>query len=308
MTTSIGLPAAADGKGAVIPDSAPARRGRLRALGRISRRHPLGAFGAFVLIVISVLAVGAPYIAPFDPIEGDTAALFSPPNSTYWLGTDAFGRDILSRLIYGARVSLMVGLGASLLGVVVGASLGIVAGYRGGWADIITQRVMDAMFAFPMLLLALAMAAVLGPSLQNVIIALAMPIVPRAARIARSSVLVLKATAFIEAARATGCSDTRIMLRHVLPNTFAPLLIIATAYLGLAVVQEAALDYLGAGIQEPEPSWGLMMSGAATSLALVAPWIVIFPGLAIFLMVLASNLLGDAIRDLLDPKLQRDYP
>ena len=198
------------------------------------------------------MAVGAPYIAPFDPVDGDTAALFSPPNSTYWLGTDGFGRDILSRLIYGARVSLLVGLGASLLGVVVGASVGIVAGYRGGWADIIAQRVMDAMLAFPMLLLALAMAAVLGPSLQNVIIALAMPIVPRAARIARSSVLVLKATAFIEAARATGCSDTRIMLRHVLPNTFAPLLIIATAYLGLAIVQEAALDYLGAGIQEPE--------------------------------------------------------
>ncbi len=146
----------------------------------------------------------------------------------------------------------MVGLGASLLGVVVGASLGIIAGYRGGWLDTVTQRVMDAMLAFPMLLLALAMAAVLGPSLHNVIIALAMPIVPRASRIARSSVLVLKATAFIEAARATGCSDTRIMLRHVLPNTFAPLLVIATAYLGLAIVQEAALDYLGAGIQEPD--------------------------------------------------------
>ena len=152
------------------------------------------------------------------------------------------------------------------------------------------------------------MAAVLGPALHNVIIALAMPIVPRAARIARSSVLVLKTTAFIEAARATGCSSARIMLRHILPNTIAPLLIIATAYLGLAIVQEAALDYLGAGIQEPQASWGLMMSGSATTLALVAPWIVIFPGLAIFLMVLASNLLGDAIRDLLDPKLQRDYP
>ena len=308
MTPSIGLPTGADGESAPVLNSTPDRGGRLRALGRISRRHPLGAFGAFVLATIGVLAVGAPYIAPFDPIDGDTAALFSPPNSTYWLGTDAFGRDILSRLIYGARVSLLVGLGASLLGVVVGASLGIVAGYRGGWADTITQRIMDAMLAFPMLLLALAMAALLGPALHNVIVALAMPIVPRAARIARSSVLVLKATAFIEAARATGCSDTRIMLRHILPNTFAPLLIIATAYLGLAVVQEAALDYLGAGIQEPQPSWGLMMSGAATSLALVAPWIVIFPGLAIFLMVLASNLLGDAIRDLLDPKLQRDYP
>ena len=168
-------------------------------------------------------------------------------------------------------------------------------------------RIMDALLAFPMLLLALALATALGPSLSNVIVALAMPIVPRAARIARASTLVLKTTAFIEAARATGCSDLRIILRHILPNAFAPLLVIATAYLGLAIVQEAALDYLGAGIQEPQPSWGLMMSGSATSLALVAPWIVIFPGIAICLAVLASNLLGDAIRDLLDPKLKSNF-
>ena len=283
--------------------SAARQASRLRALGRMAREQPLGAMGVIVLAVMAIVAIGAPYIAPFDPTQGDAAALSSPPNAVNWLGTDAFGRDNLSRLIYGARISLLVGLGASLLGVVVGAALGIVTAYRGGWADVVTQRVMDALLAFPMLLLALAMAAVLGPSLPNVIVALAMPIVPRAARIARSSVLVLKAATFIEAARATGCSDLRIMLRHVLPNTFAPLLVIATAYLGLAIIQEAALDYLGAGIQEPDSSWGLMMSGSATSLALTAPWIVIFPGLAICLTVLASNLLGDAIRDLLDPKL-----
>ena len=284
--------------------SAARQASRLRALGRMAREQPLGAMGVIVLAVMAIVAIGAPYIAPFDPTQGDAAALSSPPNAGNWLGTDAFGRDNLSRLIYGARISLLVGLGASLLGVVVGAALGIVTAYRGGWADVVTQRVMDALLAFPMLLLALAMAAVLGPSLPNVIVALAMPIVPRAARIARSSVLVLKAATFIEAARATGCSDLRIMLRHVLPNTFAPLLVIATAYLGLAIIQEAALDYLGAGIQEPDSSWGLMMSGSATSLALTAPWIVIFPGLAICLTVLASNLLGDAIRDLLDPKLR----
>jgi peptide/nickel transport system permease protein len=284
------------------------RAGRLRRLARAARHQPLGAAGAVVLLAMMILAVFAPWLAPYDPIEGDPNALYVPPNAQYWLGTDAFGRDMLSRLIHGARVSLLVGLGASLLGVGVGAFLGIVAGYRGGWMDAIVQRVMDAMLAFPMLLLALAMAAVLGPSLPNVIIALAVPIVPRAARISRSSVLVLKATPFIEAARATGCSDARILLRHVLPNTFAPLLVIATAYLGLAIVQEAALDYLGAGIQEPHPSWGLMMAGSATSLALTAPWIVIFPGIAICLAVLASNLLGDAIRDLLDPKLRREAP
>ena len=279
-----------------------------RTLRRNMRRQPLGTFGFVVLAIMTVAAIGAPYIAPFDPTVGDSAALFQPPGPVYWLGTDGFGRDILSRLIYGARISLMVGAGASLLGVSVGATLGIVAGYFGGWTDTITQRVMDAMLAFPMLLLALAMATVLGSSLQNVILALAMPIVPRAARIARASTLVLKVTAFVEAARATGCTDLRIILRHIVPNTFAPLLVIATAYLGLAVVQEAALDYLGAGIQEPDASWGLMMSGSATSLALVAPWIVIFPGLAICLAVLASNVLGDAIRDILDPKLQRDFP
>lgn len=272
------------------------------------KQQPLGLAGAFVLLVTAIVAIFAPYIAPFDPTVGDPSALFVRPNATYWLGTDAFGRDILSRLIWGARISLMVGLGTSLLGVGIGALLGVGAGYVGGWVDLVVQRVMDATLAFPMLLLALAMATVLGPSLQNVILALAIPIIPRAARVARASTLVLRSSLFVEAARAIGCSHLRIIFRHILPNAFPPLLIIATAYLGLAVVQEAALDYLGAGIQEPASSWGLMMSGSATTLALTAPWIVFFPGLAICLLVLASNLLGDAIRDVLDPKMQRNIP
>ena len=287
------------------PVATPSRPGRMRHLMRLMRSQPLGALGAVVLLIMVLSAIFAPYIAPHDPTHCDAAALYRPPSATYWLGTDAFGRDILSRLIYGARVSLIIGFGASVLGVVVGAAIGITSGYAGGWFDTVVQRVVDAMLAFPMLLLALAMAAVLGSSIQNVIIALAMPIVPRAARIARASTLVLKTTTFIEASRAIGCSNARIIITHILPNTFAPLLVIATAYLGLAIVQEAALDYLGAGIQEPQPSWGLMMSGSATSLALVAPWIVLFPGIAISLVVLASNLLGDAIRDVLDPRLQR---
>ncbi len=277
---------------------------RLRRLAHAARAQPLGALGAIVLLVMAILALGAPWLAPYDPTVGDSTLLNAPPSAAHWLGTDPFGRDMLSRLIFGARVSLLVGLGASVLGVTVGAGLGLVTSYRGGWIDTLTQRLMDALLAFPMLLLALALAAVLGPSLPNVIVALALPIVPRAARIARSSVLVLKASPLVESALVIGCSDARIILRHILPNTFAPLLVIATAYLGLAIVQEAALDYLGAGIQEPEASWGLMMAGSATSLALTAPWVVIFPGLAICLTVLASNLLGDAIRDLLDPKLR----
>jgi peptide/nickel transport system permease protein len=305
MTGAVTDPRAAE---RAISSRSPSRRPLGERLLRNMRRQPLGTFGASVIAVMAFAAIFADYLSPFDPTVGDSAALFQPPGATYWLGTDGFGRDILSRLIYGARISLAVGLGTSLLGVSIGATLGILAGYLGGWFDAVTQRVMDAMLAFPMLLLALAMATVLGPSLHNVIIALAMPIVPRAARIARASTLVLKSTAFVEAARASGCTDLRIIVRHILPNTFAPLLVIATAYLGLAIVQEAALDYLGAGIQEPDSSWGLMMAGSATSLALVAPWIVIFPGLAICLAVLASNLLGDAIRDVFDPKLQRDYP
>jgi peptide/nickel transport system permease protein len=288
------------------PVITPPKPKRGTRLIRLMLRQPLGTFGAIVLLIMVLAAIFAPYLAPYDPTAGDPAALYKPPNAMYWLGTDAFGRDILSRLIYGARISLIVGFGASLLGVFVGTAIGVISGYFGGWYDSIAQRVMDAMLAFPMLLLALAMAAALGSSVHNVIIALAMPIVPRAARIARASTLVLKTTTFIDASRAIGCSHLRTIVQHILPNTFAPLLVIATAYLGLAIVQEAALDYLGAGIQEPQPSWGLMMSGAATSLALTAPWIVLFPGIAITLVVLAANLLGDAIRDVLDPKLQRN--
>lgn len=288
------------------PAIAPQKAGRNTRLWNLVHNQPLGAISALILLVIVLSAIFAPYIAPYDPTGGNSAALYVPPSGQYWLGTDAFGRDILSRLIYGARVSLIIGFGASILGVVIGTAIGVTCGYIGGWVDSIAQRLMDAMLAFPMLLLALAMAAVLGSSIQNVIIALAMPIVPRAARISRASTLVLKTTTFIEASRAIGCSNLRIIVQHVLPNTFAPLLVISTAYLGLAIVQEAALDYLGAGIQEPQPSWGLMMSGSATTLALTAPWIVLFPGLAISIVVLASNLLGDAIRDVLDPKLQRN--
>ena len=288
------------------PAIAPEKPAHGKRVLHLIRSQPLGAISALVLLIMLLGAIFAPYLAPFDPTTGDPTALYQPPNAKYWLGTDAFGRDILSRLIYGARISLIIGFGASILGVVVGTIIGVTSGYLGGWLDSIAQRFMDAMLAFPMLLLALAMAAVLGSSVQNVIIALAMPIVPRAARIARASTLVLKTTTFIEASRAIGCSNLRIIVVHILPNTFAPLLVIATAYLGLAIVQEAALDYLGAGIQEPQPSWGLMMSGSATSLALTAPWIVLVPGLAITVVVLASNLLGDAIRDVLDPKLQRN--
>lgn len=269
------------------------------------RKEPLGFTSAVMLLLMVVVAAGAPFFAPHDPAAADPNALYQAPNAAYWLGTDAYGRDILSRLIYGARISLLVGLGSSLLGVIIGTLVGLLSGYWGGWLDAAVQRILDALLAFPILLLALALAAVLGPSVRNVVIALSLPIIPRAGRVVRSCVLSLKATQFIEAARALGCSDLRIVLRHILPNTVAPLLIIATAYLGLAITQEAALDYLGAGIREPQASWGLMLSGPAITLVLTAPWVAVFPGIAIFLTVLISNLLGDTLRDLLDPKLRR---
>ena len=283
-----------------------AERGTLEKVRTLMRRHPLGTFGAVVLAIMTFGGVFAPWLAPYDPTVGDATALYHPPSAKYLLGTDAFGRDTLSRLLYGARTSLIIGFGSSMLGVVLGTAVGILGGYFGGWFDAVSQRIMDALLAFPLLLLALAISAVLGPSTINVIIALGIPIIPRTARIARAGTLSLRHTTFIEAARATGCTDSRIIFRHILPNILGSLLVIATAYLGLVIVQEAARDYLGAGIQEPQSSWGLMMSGSATTLALVAPWVVIFPGLAILLTVLASNLLGDAVRDEFDPKMSRN--
>ena len=282
------------------------RRSTMSKLFALLRRHPVGAAGAAFLGAMAIAAIFAPWIAPFDPTVGNPAALYLPPGSgPYLLGTDAFGRDTLSRLLFGARTSLFVGFGATALGVSIGAICGMLAGYLGGWLDSITERIMDALLAFPLLLLALAISAVLGHSVFYVIIALGEPIIPRTARIARAGTLSLKHATYIEAARSTGCTDLRIVVRHIFPNILGSLLVIATAYLGLVIVQEAALDYLGAGIQEPQPSWGLMMSGSAVTLALVAPWVVVFPGLAISLTVLATNMLGDAIRDEFDPKLSR---
>jgi peptide/nickel transport system permease protein len=271
---------------------------------RDARREPLGVLAAQVLILLIVLAAGARLIAPFDATASAADALGVGPSGVHWLGTDVYGRDVWSRLLFGARVSLLIGFASSLLGVVVGAAFGLWGGYRGGLWDTIVERSMETVFAFPMLLLALVMVSALGPSEKNVIIALAVPIVPRAARIERSGVVVVKRRQFVEAARSIGCSDLRIMVRHVLPSTLASLLIIATAYVGIVIIQEAALDYLGMGIHEPQASWGLMLSGSATAVVTATPWVVIAPGVAIAVTVLAANLLGDSLRNLLDPQVR----
>lgn len=266
--------------------------------------HPLGVVGAVIMIVFVFAAVFANLLTSYDPIATDSALTLARPSDAHWLGTDAMGRDIYARIVYGARISLAVGLGSTLLGCALGVVLGLASGYIGGWVDLVIQRIVDVLQAVPLLVLALVMAAALGPALGNTIVAIALPLVPYAARVIRSNTLALREQPFVEAARAIGMSEFRIAVRHVLPNTLAPLIVIATAQLGAAILTEASLSFLGLGVPEPHPSWGRMLSESAAEYVRVAPWLVIFPGIAISLAVFGTNLFGDALRDILDPRLR----
>jgi peptide/nickel transport system permease protein len=268
------------------------------------RRRPLGAIGAGIVLVMVFTAATAGILAPYDPLETDYAAMLGAPDARHWLGTDAFGRDVLSRVIYGSRTALMVGLGASFLGATFGSVIGVSSAYFGGRVDLVVQRVMDVFFAFPVIILALAVVAILGTGAQNVILAIAVPMVPRCARVVRSSALAVREMPYVDAARAAGFGHQRIILRHMLPNVMAPILILATAFLGEAILLEASLSFLGLGVQEPTAAWGLMLRGAAVQFAESAPWMAIFPGLAISLGVFGFNLFGDSLRDALDPRLR----
>jgi peptide/nickel transport system permease protein len=265
---------------------------------------PLGAAGGAVIVLMVLVAIFANMIAPYDPVAISQRLQFSPPSLEHWLGTDEFGRDLLTRLIYGARIALFIGFSASFLGCTGGAMLGVVSAYRGGKIDLILQRLMDVLLAFPLLILALAIVSVLGRSIPNLVLAIAIPIIPRTTRLVRSSALAIKEHMYVEAARAIGSSHRRVMFRHILPNVMAPYLIMLTAQLGNAILVEAALSFLGLGTAEPTPSWGLMLSGGAPLYAEKAPWVAIFPGLAISLAVFGFNLFGDSLRDALDPKLR----
>lgn len=271
-------------------------------LAFLARRYPLGAVGAVIVLIFVLTAVFANFIAPFDPTATDAKASLAPPSSKYWLGADFMGRDMFSRIVHGARISLAVGAGAMLLGGVLGVSIGLMSGYLGGGFDLVMQRLLDVMQSLPLLVMALVMAAALGPSLENTIIAIAIPLVPTVARVVRSSTLSLREQPFVEAARAVGMGEIRIAVRHVLPNTLAPLIVLATAQLGSAILVEASLSFLGLGIPEPYPSWGRMLSESAAEYVRTAPWLVIFPGVAISMTVFGTNLLGDALRDILDPR------
>jgi peptide/nickel transport system permease protein len=246
--------------------------------------------------------VFADVIAPTDPTSTNSKFSLAQPSGLFWLGADFMGRDMYSRIVHGARISLAVGAGAMGLGAIIGISVGLASGYLGGWFDLLLQRLLDVMQALPLLVMAIVMAAALGPSLRNTIIAIAIPLVPTVARVVRSSTLSLREQPFVEAARAVGMGELRIAVRHVLPNTLAPLIVLATAQIGSAILVEASLSFLGLGIPEPHPSWGRMLSESAAEYVRTAPWLVIFPGVAISLTVFGTNLLGDALRDILDPR------
>jgi peptide/nickel transport system permease protein len=288
---------------AEIPEQA-ARRGWLAVVIEFCRKRPLGAVGAAVVLINVLVGLGANVIAPYDPVATDYGAMLARPSASHWLGTDAFGRDVLSRIIYGSRTAMLVGFACAFLGATVGAVIGVASAYFAGKVDLILQRVMDIFLAFPLIILALAVVSILGTGIGNVIIAIAIPMIPRAALVTRSSALAIREMPYVDAARAAGFRHRRIIMRHMLPNVMAPSLIMLTAYLGQAILAEASLTFLGLGVSEPTPAWGLMLRGAAVQFAEAAPWMAIFPGLAISLAVFAFNLFGDSLRDALDPRLR----
>jgi len=266
-------------------------------------RNPVAMAGGAVAILLVLVAIGAPYIAPYDPIQQDLASSLARPSMSHLAGTDIQGRDIFSRIIYGTRISLRIGFLGMLLGCVGGVILGLASGYYGGWADTIIMRLMDVQLAFPGLLVAICIIAIIGPGLENVIVAVGIFSVPLFARVTRGQVLSLKEQDFILAARMMGAQDGRIMLNHLLPNAVAPLLVLCTLRIATAILTAASLSFLGLGAQPPIPEWGAMLSDGRAYLA-IAPHVATTPGLAILITVLSFNLLGDGLRDALDPRLR----
>jgi peptide/nickel transport system permease protein len=284
------------------------RAGALAGLGRFAQRNPLGAAASVVILVLVVSAVFAPLVAPYDPLEPDPINRLAEPSAEHIFGTDDIGRDVFSRVVYGGRVSLEVGILTVLLGTLIGSAVGLVSGYFSGWADILMQRLLDSLQSIPGLLLALVVAAVIGTGtrfgVNLAVVPIAVILIPINARVVRSAVLSVREQAYIEAARVLGCADGRIMFRYILPNVVAPILILASVYIGNAIIVEASLSFLGLGTAPPTPSWGNMLSGQGRTYMEQAPWLAVFPGLAITLTVLAFNLLGDALRDTWDPRLR----
>jgi peptide/nickel transport system permease protein len=275
-----------------------------RGLWRLTQEKPLGAFGGVMVLGLLLCAALANWIAPFAYDETNVRQRLKPSSTQFYLGTDNLGRDLFSRIVYGARVSVTVGFGAVVMSVLLATTLGVLSGYFGGWFDVLVQRVVDAWMAFPPLFFVLSIMAVLGPGLLNVILALGIVTAANRSRIIRSATLAAKGNQFVEAAQAVGASHLRIILLYILPNVMAPIIIIATNALGGVILAEAALSFLGLGVPPPYPSWGEMLSGSGRSYMYKAPWMAIWPGVAISLAVFGFNMLGDALRDLLDPRLR----
>jgi len=291
---------------ATIAYKVPIRR---HPVAQFMMHQPLGAAGLVVIIAMGICAAFAQWVAPYDPLTVDYAAQLARPSAAHWLGIDSFGRDVASRIIYGARTALAIGFIASFLGCTAGAVIGVASAYFGGRTDLIIQGVMDVLLSFPIIVLAITVVAVLGNYVVlgidvNLIIAIAVPMLPRVERVVRASGLAIREMPYIDAARAAGYSHTRIIFRHIMPNVVAPYLILLTAFVAQAILAEASLSFLGLGVTEPTPSWGLMLSGAAADFYQQAPWMIVFPGIAISLAVFAFNLFGDSLRDWLDPKIK----
>ncbi len=267
------------------------------------RHHPPALVGLGIILTFVLLAVFAPLISPYDPVAQDLSSAVQGPSASHWFGTDQLGRDVATRLMYGTRISLLIGVLAVLIGLLIGVPLGMLAGYYGGWADLAISRAADMMFAFTSILLALTLVAVLGVSLQNVIVAVGISVVPVIIRLVRSSVLSLREEPYVEAARALGASDLRIITRHVFRNALTPVLVHGTLSIGVSILLAAGLGFLGLGVQSPTPEWGTML-GEGRQFIFNAPHMTTFPGITIFLAILAFNLLGDGLRDALDPRMR----
>jgi len=288
----------------LTPRSMSRLRRWLEASVRFARQRPLGGVGAVIIVIMILAAVLADVVSPFDPLTTNYAAMLQAPSSLHWFGTDSFGRDVFTRIIYGSRTALWIGFASSFIGSTLGALIGVSSAYFGGKIDLLLQRFMDLLLSFPLIILALVVVSLLGSGTTNVIFAITVPMVPRCALVVRSSALALREMPFVEAARALGFGPMHIIVRHMLPNVMAPYLVMFTAFLGQAILLEASLTFLGLGVAEPQPAWGLMLRGAAVEFAERAPWMAIYPGIAISLAVFAFNLFGDSLRDALDPKLR----
>jgi peptide/nickel transport system permease protein len=282
---------------------------RPNALWQFIKAQPFGMAGLLIILLYVVFAFGAAWISPYNPEEIDFTGMLSRPSAVHWFGTDQYGRDVFSRIVYGSRTALAVGILSAVVGCTVGALIGAASGYFSGRIDTAIQRVVDIMLSFPIIVLAMVVVAVLGKRTAfgidfNLIAAIALPIVPRMARVSRASTLSIVAMPFIDAARAAGFGHSRIILRHIVPNIVAPYLIMVSASMAQAILLEASLSFLGLGVTEPTPAWGLMLSGTSADFYQTAPWMILFPGVAITLAVFAFNLFGDSLRDWLDPKLK----